>query len=233
MTGIIYYWHCVVTNKGYVGQTINTLSGRWKGHVRSALDPKSRTGHWEFPKAIREHGVQNFIGRVLCECLTPEELSSMEDHWMNKLDTLWPNGYNMRNGTNFVCDQTRQLISQRTREAMSKCDPSHKVRQREAMTSLIVRQRISDRTKIAMQRPDVVAKTKAGQDDVWRAKISSTLLGHVISTETREKIRKTFQSKPKKQRLQRSCSRCGNQFDVKKKAQQFCSHVCYWGHAKC
>lgn len=181
--GIVYYWHCSKTNMGYVGQTIDTLSGRWKGHVRSALNPKSRTGHWEFPKAIREHGVDAFVGRVLCECDNPEELSVMEDRWMHELNTLWPNGYNMRDGTNFICDQTRQYISQRTREAMAK-DDSWKERQRQAMKDSDVKRLISERTCKAMQRPEVQIKLRKSRDngrkgyrtpDDVKKKISETL----------------------------------------------------------
>jgi group I intron endonuclease len=173
---------------GYVGQTVNTLSGRWKGHVRSAFNPNSRIGHWEFPKAIREHGIDAFIGRVLCECDTPEELSAMEDHWMQELNTLWPHGYNMRDGTNFICEQTRQRISQRTREAMAKCDPSWKDRQREAMKDPETRRQISERTKAAWQRSEVIARQAAVRDETWRARISETLKGHEVSDETRRKI---------------------------------------------
>lgn len=111
--GIIYYWHCLKTNMGYVGQTVNTLSGRWKGHLNAAFNHKSKSGHWEFPKAIREHGVEAFEGHVICECNSAEDLSKMEGYWMRKLNTLWPNGYNMR-GINFTTKQTRLRISHAT-----------------------------------------------------------------------------------------------------------------------
>lgn len=231
--GIIYYWQCVKTNMGYVGQTTNTLNGRWKGHVHAALNPKSRTGHWEFPKAIREHGPDSFAGRVLCECETPEELAAMEDHWMHELNTLWPNGYNMRDGTNFVCEQTRQLISERTREAMAKADHSWKDRQRDAMANPDVRRKISERTIAAMQRPEVKAKLDAFTDNLeYRRKISEKLMGHVVTEETKRKIsentRKAMQKFPKKVKLVASCQRCQTPFNVKKKNQRFCSHACYW-----
>lgn len=114
--GIVYYWFCEKTNMGYVGKTTNTMYDRWKGHLNSAFHPKSRTGHWEFPKAIREHGKESFIGTVLCECESAEELALMENHWMKSKNSLWPNGYNMRDASGFVCDQTRQLISERTKK---------------------------------------------------------------------------------------------------------------------
>jgi len=137
---------------GYIGKTTNTLYGRWKGHLHNALNPKSKTGHWEFPKAIRDHGKDFFEGRIVCECDSPEELALMEDHWIKNLNTLWPNGYNMRDASGFVCDQTRQLISERTREAMAHLDPRCKERQRSAMKDPETRRKISERTKEAMKR---------------------------------------------------------------------------------
>ena len=228
--GIIYYWHCAQTNMGYVGQTIDTLSGRWKGHVRSAFHPRSKTGHWEFPKAIRENGKDSFVGRILCECQTPEELSSMEDHWMHELNTLWPNGYNMRDGTNFICEQTRRLISERTKLGMSKADPSWKDRQREAMNDLGVRKIISERTAAAMQRPEVKAKLDAFTDDPeFRRRMSEKLKGHVVSSETRQKIAQTLRARPKKQKPIARCCYCQALFTMKKNTQRFCSHACYRG----
>ena len=96
---------------GYVGQTVNTLSGRWKGHVGNAFKETSKSHHWEFPKAIREHGIEAFEGRVICECDSAEELSQMEMHWIRELNTMWPNGYNMRNGRQYTHEQTRKLMS--------------------------------------------------------------------------------------------------------------------------
>lgn len=110
--GIVYYWHCVKTNKGYVGQTVNTLKNRWSGHVGSAFKETSKSYYWEFPKAIREHGVNAFEGQVICECDSAEELSMMEYHYMKEFNTLWPHGYNMRAGRQYTHEQTRKLMSQ-------------------------------------------------------------------------------------------------------------------------
>jgi len=40
--GIIYEWVCEKTSMRYVGQTVSTLHGRWKGHCRSAFNAKSK-----------------------------------------------------------------------------------------------------------------------------------------------------------------------------------------------
>ncbi len=180
--GIVYRWVCVTTGKSYVGQTINTLSGRWKGHVKSAFDLNSKSSHWEFPKAIREYGKESFIGTVLCECESAEELSMMEDFWMHKLDTLWPNGYNMRDGTNFVCEKVRKLISERTKEAMAKTELREKL-------SILAKERCHD--------VQVAAMKKAWTGSKHTEETRQLLKGRVLSQEHREKLSQALKGKPK------------------------------------
>jgi hypothetical protein len=178
----------------YVGQTVLTLHERWKGHVQSA----NAGIKWEFPKAIREHGPDNFVGRVVCECETPEELATMEDHWMHELNTLWPNGYNMRDGTNFVCDQTRQLISERAKKAMS--DPelraylSDRAKARpvrveniEAMARVNRGKKRSAETIKKLKRPHTVEHNLA---------VSRALKGKPLSLEHRETLSRALKGKP-------------------------------------
>lgn len=186
--GIIYHWHCTKTNMGYVGQTVNTLSGRWKGHRYAATRPQSQAGQWEFPKAIREHGVDSFVGRVICECETPEELDAAELKWVTELNTLWPNGYNMLPGGSGKDALTRQLISERTKAGMAKADPSWKDRQREAMSRPEVKQLISERTVAAMHEPERYAAFKEQMSSPERRAIVSELTAAAMRRpEVREK----------------------------------------------
>jgi len=85
-----------------------------------------------------------------------------------------------------VSEETRKLISERTREAMSLMeDVSWKIRQRAAMLDPLVRQKISENTKAIMQTPEMKAKIEAGRPENWREQISAKLMGHVVSDETR------------------------------------------------
>lgn len=220
--GIVYMWTCEKTGMSYIGQTITTLNQRWNGHLQAA----NGKSDWEFPKAIREHGKESFVGIILCECESSEELNEKEKYYINKFDTVFPRGYNMTNGGEGPCQLTRQLISKRTKEAMTQLDPSYKVKQRVAMKDQTVRQKISERTKAAMQRPDVKAKIAAIWDET-RAKISETLRGHVLSDETKKKIAETLRSKPKKLRSVKECCRCHENFVVKKRNQKYCTSSCY------
>ena len=231
--GIIYHWQCVKTNMGYVGQTTNTLNGRWKGHRYNALRPESKAGQWEFPKAIREHGESSFVGRIICECETPEELDSAEQRSIVEFNTMWPNGYNMLPGGSGKDVQTRHLISERTREGMTKLDHTWKNRQRLAMLDPEVRRKISERTADAMKRPEVKAKLDAFTDDPeYRRRMSEKLMGHSVSEETRRKIRekRALQTMPKKPKPTVLCHQCRVVFTARKNDQRFCSQKCYRGH---
>jgi hypothetical protein len=176
-----------------------TLQERWNGHVKGA---KFGIG-WEFPKAIREHGVENFVGRVLCECDTAEELSAMEDHWMKELNTLWPNGYNMRDGTNFVCEQTRKLISERTKAAMS--DPELRTRLSDKAKARPIRTETIDAMACANRGKKRSAETRKairdalarnGFSDERRKRLSEALLGKPKSAEHRRKLSQALKGRP-------------------------------------
>lgn len=222
--GIVYAVLCKKTGMQYVGQTVSQLRKRWNGHLASA---KSGS-HWELSKAIREHGAEQFVPRVICECDSKEKLNELERQFIREFNTVWPHGYNMTNGGEGPCELTRKLISERTKAAMSKLDPSWKERQRLAMKDSETRATISDRTRSAMQKPEIKEKIAAiKQDPEINARISKKLKGHVVSEETREKIAVTLRSRPKKVKITKACECCKRSFEVNKKDQHYCSLRCY------
>ncbi len=104
--GIVYELLCIKTGLRYVGQTVQALHARWRNHVQAA----EKGIEWELPKAIREHGSDGFEKRIICECQTQEELNATERKWIDELNTIWPNGYNMRNGGQHTHEMTRELM---------------------------------------------------------------------------------------------------------------------------
>lgn len=105
--GIVYELLCSKTGLRYVGQTVQSLEARWRGHIKAA----EKGLEWKLPQAIREHGIDNFEKRVICECQTQNELNDAERKWIDELNTVWPNGYNMRNGAQYTHENTRHLMS--------------------------------------------------------------------------------------------------------------------------
>jgi len=125
--GIIYKWTCNTTGMSYIGQTVCTLQRRWSGHKQQA----KKGGTWEFHKAIRQYGSENFEGHILQECLTSQELDEAEKRFISDLNTTWPNGYNMRNGGQYTSDESRQKMS--LAKKGSKLSEEHKQRISESL----------------------------------------------------------------------------------------------------
>jgi group I intron endonuclease len=101
----IYLIKNKINGKCYVGQAVcftgsnnnrwGTL-GRWKSHVREAL--KNDDDHCVLlNNAIRKYGVDNF--EILTLYKGPEsEIDEREIYYINVLDSLKPNGYNLKTG---------------------------------------------------------------------------------------------------------------------------------------
>lgn len=70
-----------------------------------------------FGKAILEFGWPNFKYEVLEDGLTEEEADIRERYWIEKENSIWPNGYNLEGGGK------HNSVHPKTKEKMSK---SHK-----------------------------------------------------------------------------------------------------------
>ena len=89
--GIIY---CITSPSGkqYIGQTIRTLSERWRDHCRSkSVCPAVHN-------AIVKYGEENMLVEIIDEADSVEELNQKEMFWIEELDTLSPRGYNLKTG---------------------------------------------------------------------------------------------------------------------------------------
>ena len=93
--GIIYGWYCTVTDKWYVGQTVNP-EGRFNCHIDRAINKKDKT---YFYNSIRKYGLENFVYCVLEENVLRENLNMREMDWIEYYDSFYC-GYNMTAGGN-------------------------------------------------------------------------------------------------------------------------------------
>lgn len=115
--GRIYIISCLITEKVYIGQTINTIEYRWASHIKS-----SRRKDTKFYRAIRKYGSENFrIEEIMwVEAPTKEALKKkldfLEQHFIQKFDTRH-NGYNSTDGGEGTVDFK---FSKESRERMSK-----------------------------------------------------------------------------------------------------------------
>lgn len=76
--------------KVYIGQTIQTLSARWKAH-------KISKGYKLLSKAIQKHGPESFKIQILETC-DLNSADKKEKYWIKELNSLAPNGYNLSIG---------------------------------------------------------------------------------------------------------------------------------------
>lgn len=78
------------TNKSYIGKT-GWVKTRITSHFRCATDSY-------ISRAIKQHGARKFDWEVVCSCDTEDDLNAQEVYYIKHLNTLAPDGYNLRAG---------------------------------------------------------------------------------------------------------------------------------------
>lgn len=92
--GYIYLITNMETKKQYVGQTIcKDVERRWSQHRK--CDGKT-IGRYLLA-AYNKYGIENFKFQIICICFD-EDCNKFEEEYVNKFNTLVPNGYNLRAG---------------------------------------------------------------------------------------------------------------------------------------
>ncbi len=108
----------IVTNtkngRQYVGQTTVSVETRWRRHIKSAYENRRR-GCRILWAAIRKHGADAFAIEpiALAPGSSQEDLDQAERETIQRLHTLAPNGYNLREGGEggTLHPETRRLLS--------------------------------------------------------------------------------------------------------------------------
>lgn len=89
---IIYKVTNRINGKVYIGQTVGSLSARWKKHVKSKNNAI-------FHKSIRKHGAENFTVEQIDVACSKAELDQKEKYWIEYYDSMnRSKGYNMTAG---------------------------------------------------------------------------------------------------------------------------------------
>jgi hypothetical protein len=103
----IYKITNLTTGKCYVGQTVSHIlnhnryrpyghEGRFRCHVSEAFSTKKNQCHY-LNNSIRKYGVKDFVVKII-ECCELSDANDREIHYIQLFDTLYPNGYNLKNG---------------------------------------------------------------------------------------------------------------------------------------
>lgn len=96
--GVVYLHYNPVSEKGYVGQTMQGMEKRWKLHLKCARSKKTPASRGLVAKAIRKYGADTFEHQVLSMARSQSELDNLEKIWIILLQTKVPNGYNLTDG---------------------------------------------------------------------------------------------------------------------------------------
>lgn len=91
---VIYKITNDINGKTYVGQTTRQLGVRWKEHINDS----SKGCNYPLHRAIRKYGQEHFHVMQIDVAITRDELDSKEEYWIVELNSLTPNGYNIRTG---------------------------------------------------------------------------------------------------------------------------------------
>lgn len=159
------------TGEKYIGQTTGSLADRWKYHCK----PSSKC--IRIRNAIQKYGTDSFDVIVLDICKSYEELNKKETFWIQSLNTLSPNGYNLQHGGN-----NHKVFSEETRKKMSEsakirlAPSSESLKKRSA--SMLGQKRSADTCRKQSERQIGVPKSTE-----HKAKISKTLTGRKLSPE--------------------------------------------------
>lgn len=100
-----------INGKCYVGQSVD-INNRWKEHKK--LHSNNSTYLYN---SLKKYSSDGFDWVVLEEC-SKEQLNSREIHWIEKLDCISPNGYNLKSGGGKNCyysEETKKKMSESQR----------------------------------------------------------------------------------------------------------------------
>lgn len=110
--GEIYCITNLTNGKKYVGQTIVSSLKRWNQHINEAKSTHNHSKSWALNNAIMKYGENNFNVEIIFNNIPINKLDEYEVEQIVKLNTMFPNGYNIRSGgkRGYHCDESREKM---------------------------------------------------------------------------------------------------------------------------
>jgi len=180
--GYIYQIRNTVNNKKYIGETNQDPEKRWKEHMYTIKQGKNCCPM--LAKAVNKYGLDKFEFKVLIICFDEDRLH-YEKQYIEKLNTIVPNGYNVAKGGYgggaFIGKKHTEETKQRLREIN---------RVRYAELSDETKQKIINSTRT----PEALEKQREAMKRVY-AKPSQKRNRNKLSEETKQKISKSIKGK--------------------------------------
>ena len=118
----IYKITNLTSGKIYVGQAVSHIlnhkryrpyghTGRFRCHISEAFSTKKNQSHY-LNNAIRKYGVADFVVDLIEYCEI-DEANDREIHYIKHHNSLFPNGYNLKNGGSVFThsDESKKRVS--------------------------------------------------------------------------------------------------------------------------
>jgi len=174
---IIYKITNKTTNKSYIGQTVGTFKRRLQQHIRTSKLDKSKQCY--FHNAINKYGIDAFNCKIIDKCKNIDELNVKEIYYIEKYNTLKPNGYNLTRGgkstTGFkFSDESKLKISESNKEACKNRTKEEKERLSKMQALLMTGK---NNPMYGKKRPDVTGDLNPAKRPEVRKKISESKKG--------------------------------------------------------
>jgi group I intron endonuclease len=182
--GLVYLALSRTSQKGYVGQTTQDIEARWRAH---------RYGRCHALRAaIQKYGADDFDLVPLALAEDAPSLDRLEQDWIEKLNTLSPGGYNLKEGgaNGKPTEQARQrmsaahqgvLLSESHRASMEAAQKVRREYEAQHGTGPVFTQ-----ASLQAMREAKLGTTHSMET---KAKMSLSRVGRTPSVETREKLR--------------------------------------------
>lgn len=184
MYGCIYKLTNTVTGKSYIGKS---------KFIDRVINRKYQGSGILIKKMINQYGWNNFKTEIIDYALTREELNQREIFWIERDNSLIPNGYNMTKGGDggIPSDEVRKKISESGKGR--KFSENHKRKISESQLGELnhnYSKKASKETRSKMSKSKLGNTINRGRTmpKEVKEKISNTLSGKVFSEEHKNRI---------------------------------------------
>jgi len=167
----IYKIENLINNKIYVGKSEVSVENRLNEHK------KGYKSNQHLQRAIKRYGIDNFTFEILEEC-SKEDCCEKERQWINKLNCMFPNGYNYTSGGENASGFTYSEVSK------IKMSKSAKIRCSNSIECQRMSQMASDRVWNSEDRIKVSNTLK----ELYKDKTKVPMYGKKHSEETKQKM---------------------------------------------
>lgn len=161
-----------ITGKKHVGQTIQSLKTRFKGHCKRKKDSRSF-----LTNAIFKYGKENFTIEPIYEILgnRPDLLNRLEKCFIEEFNTLAPHGYNLRTGGDHpVAHEITKALQRKPRGPQSE---EHKNAIRDGILASEAHKKYTDRkrgTKLSEEHKRKIGLSNTGKSCPWIKEATQT-----------------------------------------------------------